>query len=68
MRWYQNGNTDASNKSIREFLPTVLADSLRFAVGVSVFLNLIASMIDIFNYFQNTMRSPNDPVCMHIPP
>ena len=67
MRWYQNGNEDASNKLILKFLPTVLADSLRFAVGVSACLNLIASLVDIVNGFQNTMTSPNDAVCMHIP-
>ena len=68
MRWCQNGNADASNKLIRKFSPTILADSLRFTVGVSACLNLIASLVDIVNCFQNAMRSPTDPVCIHIPP
>ena len=51
MRWYQNGNEDASNKLILKFLPTVLADSLRFSVGVSAYLNLLMSLVDILNCF-----------------
>ena len=67
-RWCQNGNVDVSNKSIRKFSPTILADGLRFEVGVSACFNLIMPMIDIFKCFQNAMRYPNDPVCMCIPP
>ena len=68
MRWFQNGNGDVSDKTIRRFSPTVLADSIRFTICFSAYFNFTISLIDIVNCFQNTMRSPDTPVHMHTPP
>ena len=51
MRCCQNGSVDVNDKTIRKHSPTVLADSIRFTVGVSAFLGLVLSMIDIVNCF-----------------
>ena len=68
MRCCPNRYVDVHNNSIRNFSPIFMADSLRFSVGASACLNLIMSVTEIVNCFQNSIRSQNDPVYMHISP
>ena len=49
------------------FSPTFLTNSIRFKVGMSPYLNLMSSLVDMLNCFQNTMMPLTDPVCMNIP-
>ena len=68
MRMRQNCSVDGEDKHINKLSTAVLGDSLRFTAGVSAHCNLIMSMIDVINCFQNTMRGPTDPVYVNLPP
>ena len=63
-----NYNADSKDKSLSNYSPECLGDSLHFTVAIYAYFLLLMSFIDIVDFFRNTMRDASDKVCMDLPP